>query len=199
METANSVISFVDVETTGLDPDLHQIWEVAITRVDHQGRDESMSWFLPVDLSRADPVSLDIGQFYSRHPSQPDSHPKVGADGRTTSSLDRFAAQFARLTRNTHLAGMVVSFDEERLRKLLRANGQCPAWHYHIVDIEAMCAGRLGWNPPWDSTNLSKAMGVNPEDYERHTAAGDVAWGIDLYNAVMEGANPRQRVSVPSQ
>jgi len=113
-----------------------------------------------------------------------------------------FAEAFAALTRGAHLVGAVISFDEERLRRLLRANGECPMWHYHLVDVEAMAAGWIGhldstgdiehaaWGyvddaePPWDSTNLSLAVGVDPEQFDRHTALGDARWARAIYDAL---------------
>lgn len=42
--------------------------------------------------------------------------------------------------------------------------------------------------PPWDSEAVSRAVGVNPDDFERHTAMGDVRWAMAIYDAVMGGA-----------
>jgi hypothetical protein len=48
------------------------------------------------------------------------------------------------------------------------------------------------WNtiaaPPWDSEVLSRAVGVDPNAYERHTALGDARWARDIYDAVTGGA-----------
>jgi hypothetical protein len=175
-------LAFVDTECTGLDPDRHEIWEVGlIVPADGTwsgpvpaGGWYEQSWQLPVDLARADPIALNIGRFHDR---------RVLA-GKLT-RLDRFARDFARLTHGRHLVGAVVSFDAERLWKLLRANGQCPMWHYHLVDVEALAAGKVGMAPPWDSNDLSLAVGVDPADFERHTALGDAKWARSLYEAVM--------------
>lgn len=161
-------VAFCDTETTGLDPDLHQIWEVGLI-VD----EGEHSWQLPVDLGRADAVGLRIGRFHERY------------DSALVSGIAEFAAQFAELTRGRHLVGAVISFDEERLRKLLRANGACPEWHYHLVDCEALAAGRLGMAPPWDSEELSRKVGVEPDRFDRHTALGDARWAKAIYEAVM--------------
>ena len=39
--------------------------------------------------------------------------------------------------------------------------------------------------PPWDSDALSRAVGVNPDDFDRHTALGDARWAKAMYEAVM--------------
>jgi hypothetical protein len=98
---------------------------------------------------------------------------------------EAWAAQFARLTWGATLVGAVVSFDEERLRRYLRAWGACPGWHYHLADVENLVAGKLGAAPPWDSSELSAAAGVDPATFDKHTALGDARWAMALYDAVM--------------
>lgn len=171
-------LAFVDTETTGLDADRHEIWEVGLIVDEREFR-----WFLPVDLGRADPVALRIGGFYERHPYS----------GSGVANVRTFATDFAKLTRGRHLVGAVVSFDEERLRKLLRENGECPGWHYHLIDVEALAVGFLcGTGPattstelPWKSEELSHRVGVDPAGFEKHTALGDARWAKALYEAVI--------------
>lgn len=185
-------LAFCDTETTGLDPDRHEIWEVGlILRGDDV--DTEHHWFLPADLGRADAVALRISQFHERWQSS-----KFGAGFMEAATpLAQFAAEFAELTRGAHLVGAVISFDEERLRKLLRANGACPEWHYHLVDVEALAAAHLAANadeinsyrnefePPWNSNDLSLGVGIDPEEFDRHTALGDARWARAIYDAVM--------------
>lgn len=167
-----TAIAFVDTETTGLDPDQHQIWEVGMVLRSDSGRSEH-SWQLPVDLGRADAVGLRIGRFHDRRILE-------------VTEVGEFVDEFCYLTRGVHLAGAVISFDEERLRRLARANGACPEWHYHLVDVEALAAGKIGAAPPWDSTALSFDVGVNPDLFDRHTALGDALWAEAIYDAVLK-------------
>lgn len=226
-------VCFIDTETTGLDTEVHEVWEVGliVREAPFVGEgsgaaasrgtrwcDTEYRWLLPVDLGRADPVALRIGGFHHRHPQGHRFNPNTTEDQTaaavvvTADRVEQFARALARLTAGRHLVGAVVSFDEERLRKLLKANGACPEWHYHLVDSEALAAGWLarrsktplpGYEegspaarltaghilamatPPWDSNELSMAVGVDPEDYDRHTALGDARWARDLYDAVM--------------
>jgi hypothetical protein len=167
-------LAFVDTETTGLDPDRHEVWEVGLI-IDGNEK----LWHLPVDLGRADAIALRIGRFHDRYANEPNLMDKP------FTRLTEFAEEFADLTRGRHLVGAVVSFDEERLRKLLRANGACPEWHYHLVDVEALVAGRLALAPPWDSEDLSVLAGVTPSEFDRHTALGDARWAKAIYENVM--------------
>ena len=211
-------VVFLDTETTGLDPDRHSIWEVALIIPDPGGGtpDEHV-WQFPVVEIEADPFALDIGRWWDRRwprGREHDEYSQVDAidalynahkpKGRDSADSDRGRAiapnrqwceHFRHLTTGAHLVGAVVSFDEERLRRLLRANGVVPRWHYHLVDVEALAAGYLAgssvidWSeisvPPWESHELSTAIGVDPDLFDRHTALGDARWAKAIYEAVI--------------
>lgn len=181
-------VVFVDCETTALDRDIRQVWEVALLT-----SDDYFVWNLPVDLSTADPVSLGMNGFHDRY----NHFGKEPAEA--SAALRVFARSFAGLTRGAHLVGACVNFDEVSLWKLLRDNGECPMWHYHIIDVEALAAGFIKgrqWGlaeaarsapsnqrgdilarhgrllsfdptPPWKSDALSLAVGVDPDDFTR--------------------------------
>lgn len=176
-------LAFVDTETTGLDPDVHEIWEVGL--IVREGRkDTEYLWNLSVDLGRADPRSLEIGGFHKRH--RQGHHWAYLDNVLPETPKPKFAVEFSKLTQGAHLVGNVISFDEERLRKLLKANGSCPEWHYHLVDVEALLAGKQARTPPWESYSLSMEAGIDPAKYDKHTALGDARWARDQYDSVMQ-------------
>lgn len=117
-------------------------------------------------------------------------------------AMDEWADWFTRLVWGGHLIGAVPNFDDRRLDALLRDHHACPSWHYHLGDIENIAVGYLAArrlsqagggedplaglvNPPWSSEDLSRAVGVNPDEYERHTALGDVRWARDWWDAMI--------------
>lgn len=189
MSGLNESLVFVDTETTGLDPDRHGIWEVAAIYWDKfwvggpDGQEEwgwrEQTWFVDHDLGQADSFALKLTDYHQR------------IKGQSITKLEPFARDFARITRGKHLVGAVPSFDEERLRKLLRANGACPEWHHHLVDVEALAVGYLAakgipFEMPWDSDELSKALGITP-DTHRHEALYDAQWAKRIWTAVTGG------------
>lgn len=221
-------LAFVDVETTGLDPYQHEIWEVAVVLVHPEMPDDARLraigltpenwsreargtvqsdgsvmteyvWHLPVDLGRADPVALRIGRFYERWEGAKaytgTNDPWLPGVFPTFTPQGTFADVFARLTNGTVLIGCVPSFDETRLWRLLRENGACPGWHYQPVDVETLAVGFLAGRRddvpplPWDSEVLSRAVGVDPDRFDRHTALGDALWAKAIYEAVLGPQN----------
>lgn len=164
-------VVFVDLETTGLDPDIHEAYEVAL--VDYVGNE--YHWWLPINLGTADARALSIGKFYDRYPWTSD----------LITPSERFAKEFSELTRGTYLAGAVVSFDEGFLRKILRDNGACPGWNHRLICVETLAAGVL--------KHLPNGLGVIAEELlipidpnERHTAMGDAKACRDIFNLIME-------------
>lgn len=217
-------LAFIDTETTGLDPDRHEIWEVGLIVRHEDGTEEEHQWQLPVDLGKADSIALNIGGFHDRRWSVYDDDRYLAASAEEEKAYESkrarilgaeepaivpsgwmrdWAEGFVSLTRGAHLVGAVVSFDAERLSRLLRRLGQCPMWHYHLVDVEGLAAGYLAGRhrglspegptddraalaaPPWKSEDLSRAVGIDPEQFDRHTALGDARWAKAIYDAVI--------------
>jgi hypothetical protein len=57
---------------------------------------------------------------------------------------------------------------------------------HEVAGDEAVPSGLL--TPPWDSEALSRALGVDPDTFARHTAMGDVRWAMAIHDQVMGGA-----------
>jgi hypothetical protein len=209
-------IVFLDTETDGVHPG-RNVWEVAMIRRDSDGERE-IQFFVDIDLTNSDPFGLKIGGFYERHPLgrrlsaamyKPGFKASIPESDQSNDYYNTFAAavEVAQWTHGAHIVGAVPNFDTEVLANMLRDNGLTPAWHYHLVDIEAMAVGYLTgrWaqarddgNPteagpfdlglPWKSDVLSRAVGVEPPtDAERHTALGDARWCKRWYDAMVGG------------
>lgn len=165
-------------------------------------------WHLPVDLGNADPIALNIGRFHERHGNAAcgATGPYVDLSGSTDYVIGDWAKDFTGLTHGKHIVGAVPWFDTERfLERYLRDLNACPTWHYHLIDIEALAVGYLAgrWAIgqqydriiaakdagaimplPWDSEELTRAVGVDPDDFDKHTALGDARWAKAIYEAV---------------
>jgi len=198
-------VCFIDTETTSLRHD-RRAWEIGIIARTN-GIDTEHHWFIDIndlDLGNADVMSLKIGRFYDRHPQARLDKDFAGPE--VDDELD-VLYEVETVTRGAHLVGAVVSFDADVLSQRMRANGICPSWHYHVVDVEALAAGWLHRHaavlenreatieeatalrrlasPPWKSDDLSAALGITVSEEDRHTALGDAKWARAIYDAVM--------------
>lgn len=150
-----------------------------------------------------------MGQFLSgrrRDLPAPDmdalTGPHLDIDPDTLLTREDAAHVVARMTHGAHLVGAVPSFDAEVLDRLLRFWNIGPAWHYHLIDAETLAVGFLHHvavhypngeaaafvqRPlPWNSDDLTTALGLTPPDEQaRHTALGDAYWAMAIYDTVM--------------
>lgn len=194
-------IAFMDTETLGLDHDA-PIWEfAAIRRPAHDGDETRLHIMIKHDPTGwldelPEPFAEDYQQRYD---------PALAYDERGA------AAAIANFLDGAHIVGAVPNFDTTRLTRLLVRNGLAGVtrdarvilneqdmphrlpWHYHLIDIGNLAVGYLRGrgatvNPPYNSDDLSRMLGVEPDAYPRHTAMGDVLWIRDQYDVIMGGA-----------
>lgn len=185
--TTVAPLCFIDTETTSLDRETREVWEIAMVRREPDGTETSYGAMIAgVDLTHADPRSLAIGRFYERYDIEHNGVPE-GLFSALSNPGYPYALEVARvverMTRGAHLVGAVPSFEDVSLRPLLARAQLAPAWHYHLVCIENIVAGALGVRPPYSSDWLSRQIGVEPADFDRHTAMGDVRWVMAQWDA----------------
>lgn len=129
-----SLVAFVDVETTGLDPEHDAIWEIAVivdgfevvwqqTLTDRQ-------------IDNVHPEAARITNFYERYKAEETTPP--------SSSIRRLIS----LVEGRHLIGACPWFDSDRLHRLVlgdirRTLGRQLPWHYHLIDVENLAVGYL--------------------------------------------------------
>lgn len=236
----NTIVA-VDVETTGLDPDRHHIWEVGLIVRGHQRPEMDGRWHIMIrpHLNCADPDALTVSGFYRRAPRYlyPTDHATTNgvpayviekpfrAPGLALGVADRMpvARTLAQMLDGATLVGINPAFDAAFLARFLRGHWQAPTWNHRLVDVVPLAAGflsgcRTGYNtgvtwlaghhntaageacpavapdldtvtlpaPVWSASDLSRRLGLDPPGpADRHTALGDAAWAIDIYDHVL--------------
>jgi hypothetical protein len=208
MPENHTPLAFIDCETSHLEAEVGDAWEVAVIRRDPDGIETENLWHIRVDLDVADPESLRIGGYAERF-AVPDGTDAVAIreypDGSTM--REHLTHQDVRDAIGELLAGAVLigsnpGFDDRFLRKLL---GSAP-WHYRPVDIATLAAGsQLGTaralrsfggelrdtdlpKLPFSSRGLSEWLGVEPPGPDvAHTALGDARWARDVWDAAWSG------------
>jgi len=187
----------VDTETTGTDPERHDIWEIAVIELPDDGPRVEHAWRILPDLAVADQAALQVSGFYERTAGMlPEKHGEVcdfaaGAAARRSDPA-ALAAVLASLLSGATWLGAVPAFDEKFIAPFLRLHGQGPAWKYRLRDLGSMAYGYLlGRNdgfraahpaalgmpavPPMDASTdeFARALGVDPAAFGRHSALED--------------------------
>ncbi len=163
---SDPVLCFIDTETTGLDPRLHQPWEVSWWREDEQ---QPSAYFLQHTLEYAQPEALTVGRYWERQNAGATPHPMA----------QHWLAQ--KLTGVT-LVGANPAFDAAMLTQLIGA----PVWHYRLIDVEVMAMAIFDWARPAGLLSVAtKCASLGHEiPTPDHTAEGDVRTTRAVYDAL---------------
>lgn len=179
-------ICFLDLETGGLDPDYHEIWEVAIIRRDPDGTETEWVEQLNIDATKADPEALAVGRFWDRR------HPAF-----RMWSHEEVAAQVRTLTKDAVIVGQNPGFDVAFLRRfLMLLPGEDPPWHYRPLCVTTLAAGYIAGkldrvrdfavlDLPWSSRDIAEAVDIDVSAFAKHTALGDAQLARAIYDRVM--------------
>lgn len=178
MTTKHPPLLFLDVESLGLDD--APVWEVAAIRVSTITHENPIHYQSFVDH---DPTEMDselpqsFRDDYEKRYNVVESFPP-------TFVAEKIADMIAP---GTIVCGSNPSFDMERIQRLDPIRKF--KWHYHSLDIPTLVHGYLLGRgiapaPPWKSDFLSRIVGVDPADFDRHTAMGDCRWTLAMWNAV---------------
>jgi hypothetical protein len=147
---------YLDTETTGLNPGLHEIVEVSWAL----GDAEPKTLVLPHDLMHAEAKALEINRYYER-----------GLDDVSTWATPSQEDQLRAALQGAHIAGSNPAFDVA----FLKAAG-FDGWHHRLMDVPLWVAGKLDWP---ESLGLAKtAVYFQNRGYKipnpDHSAGGDV-------------------------
>jgi hypothetical protein len=205
-------IAFVDTETTHLDAEIGEVWEVAVILRefdDNEPTDTEYLWQVRPNLATADAEALKIGRYLERFVVPP--HAEAAWTGYGEGPVlpmkrSEVVAAVMDVLRGAVLVGSNPGFDDRFLRKLCGPGSA--QWHYRPVDIATLAAGRkLGMVEmvrraggmampsdevafPFSSRDLSRWTGVEPPGGDvAHTALGDARWARDVFDAVVGGAS----------
>lgn len=166
-----SELCFIDCETTGLDPRIHQPYEVCWW---HEEDDLPVTSWLRHDLVHADPKALEIGRYWERraHGAHDGGHLQVASPRVVAASLQ-----------GVTLVGANPAFDAAMLTRYIGA----PVWHYRLIDVETLAMGIFGWDRPLGLSAVADecrdAYGFTIPTPD-HTATGDVRTTRAVYQAL---------------
>ena len=152
-----TTLTFVDCETTGLDPRIHQPYEVCFWREDEP---VPVTLDLPHTLEYADPKALEVGRYFER---------KFAPDDDRSGYARRVLAK--RLSGAT-LVGCNPGFDAAMLRRFIGTE----VWHYRHINIADAAMWIFDWDRPKGLADIVLELSRRGHDIPEpdHTAEGDV-------------------------
>ena len=173
---------YLDIETTGLDPNRHQVVELAYA----VGDEPVLSGVLDHDLANAEEAALKVCRYFERGLVAAEAEPEFEDSARAA-------------LEGATLVAANPAFDSAFLR---RRWGRAP-WRYRLLDIEAFAMPVLGYDNPVGLAAITielRGMGFEVPEPD-HTAAGDVATLRACHHALrslaadMRRANAREATS----
>lgn len=150
-------IVYIDTETTGLDPHVHEVWEIAWA----WGLNEVQSAVVAHSGISADREALRINGYLHREGWVYDGHDAASAE-----------RDFADALHGNTLCAANPAFDAAFLKARW---GKAP-WKYRLFDIEAYAMGALGYEIPQGLARIAADLTDKGYDIPTpdHTASGDV-------------------------
>ncbi len=181
----------IDLETSGLDPQCHEIIEVGMVRESSETVLERLEFSLPFDRQLADPKALEINGWGQR-----EFAPLV--------RRDKAVQILSGWLDGAHIVGKNPSFDAGFLTALFVEYGESSCWHHRLVDVGAMA---WGWHQgarrrpststsqvrglvgaqtyPPNSERVAELTGVPIPQGARHTALGDAEWVYQVFRKMV--------------
>ena len=169
-------LAFIDLETTGLDPEKHEIIEIGalvVKQPELKIIDELDVKVKPLHIETADPAALRINGYR-------ESEWLFAAD------LSQALKLLAEKTQNAVMVAQNVTFDWSFLNKAFRATGIVNKMHYHKLDLISMAYAKLYKDERLERYNLRELAGFfNIENKKAHSAMSDIKTAFEIYKKLI--------------
>ena len=166
----STTLCFIDCETTGLDPRIHQPYEVSWWLEDE---DEPRSGWLAHDLTHADTKALEIGGYWQR---------KAWAAQDGGWMFTESPPTLAQVLEGVTLVGSNPAFDAAMLTRYIGT----PVWHHRLINVAEGAMWVFNWDRPKGLGDVAKRCRAEGYDIPEpdHTAEGDVRTTRAVYEAL---------------
>ena len=171
-------LAFIDLETTGIDPSVHEIIEIGVLRARQTGDpkeplveiDRFCIQVIPEHIDRADPKALSVNHYHEREWKE--AIPFLEA----TTILDEKLRGHVIVAQN-------VAFDVGFLMRAYEQVGKSldRVVHYHKLDLASLAMGREYWNPVYRRFTLNElAVNSSVGNTRAHTALSDTVATFEI-------------------
>ena len=130
----NKPLIFIDIETSGLDPDFHEIPEVAVIRIETSGQETIYHAKVhPLNIERSNSKALEINGYNSK-------------DWREASTPAETAAQLESILAGGMLIGHNIKFDVAFISELLNNHNKLQRWDRRLIDTIVLAHEHLSYS-----------------------------------------------------
>lgn len=159
-----SDLIYLDVETTGLEPEKHEVWELAYAINDGGIH----SYQLPHSLATADLKALELNHYWGRVKS--------------INATDAYDLEIRQLLEGNTIVCANPTFD----RMFMRKRWGMEPYHYRSIDIEVFAMPIFGWIRPRGLKDIYQELVKLSFDIPEpnHSARGDVETLRECYRAL---------------
>lgn len=184
-------ITGTDVETTGLTPGYHEVWEWAGVHRFRNTRLNDTSQVIqirPLHMDRFEDEAREVNHFDERFlvPEGAEAATVLGDGSVYPITRDEALQAIRSALAGTILVGSNTQFDNAHLMALL---GEQP-WHYRPINVIELAVGALLASGqkielPWNSVEISRMVGVEPPEKDKaHSALPDALWALRVLDAI---------------
>lgn len=173
-------ICTVDIETSGLDPAVHDVIEVGICGINTDPKQDEAQWAketfsLGFDLSKADPKAMEVNHWYDRANAL--TLPPLYEDNRAARAMTSWFTDSLVIASPAH-------FDIGFLTAWYNSRHFPTPWHYRsIIDVKSLACGRFGFLNALGNKDIAALLDV--EDTSNHTAQQDAVFTMELVVKLM--------------
>lgn len=175
-------LAFVDIETTGLNPDIHEIISIGIVLVGQNWENDKPFFEIieelelkvrPKHIENADPVSLKVNKYNK-------------TDWENAYNLEETMKVFSEKTKDAIMVAHNVAFDYMFIDKAFRENNFKNEMHYHKLDTISIAFAKLHDQKDINKFSL-RDLGVyfGIENKNAHEALSDAHTTFLLYKKLM--------------
>ncbi len=175
---------FVDIETTGLNPDINEIISIGIVVVNQDWKDEKIPSFevieelelkiKPLHIENADPIALKVNKYNT-------------LDWEGAYDLKEAMRVFSIKTKDAIMVAHNISFDYMFIEKAFRQTGYVNEMHYHKLDTISIAFAKLANKDDinkFSLRDLSQYFSI--ENKNAHHALSDAHTTYLLYKKLIE-------------
>lgn len=169
-------LAFIDLETTGLDPEKHEIIEIGaliVKQPELKIIDELDIKVKPLHIETADPEALRINGYRE-------------SDWLFAADLAQAIKLLAEKTENAVMVAQNVAFDWSFLNKAFRKTEIINKMHYHKLDLISIAYAKLYKDEKLERYNLRElARFFEVENEKAHSAMSDIRTTFEIYKKLI--------------